>query len=162
MRQRAEVIHDLLAERLETVLPAAMRGAGIDMWLILCQEDNLDPVFTTMIPMDTWCPILQMLVFFDRGDGRGVERINLSGTNTHDLYDRPYRGQLEREQWPLLRQIIEERDPQRIGVNIGSVQWAAGGLTHNLYKQLVAAAAARSTSSGSSRPSRWPPAGWPR
>jgi len=137
MRQRAEVIHRVLASRLETVLTEAMRAAGIDLWLILCQEDNLDPVFTTLIPMDTWCPILQMLVFFDRGGDRGVERINISGTNTHDLYDRPYRGQLEREQWPLLRRIIQERDPKTIGVNIGSIQWAAGGLTHNLYTQLV-------------------------
>jgi len=137
MRQRAQVIHDVLAERLRTVLPPAMRESGIDMWLILCQEDNPDPVFTTLIPMGAWTPILQMLVFYDRGDDRGVECINISGTDTHDLYDRPYRGQLEREQWPLLRQIVAERDPQRIGINIGSVQWAAGGLTHNLYQQLV-------------------------
>jgi Xaa-Pro aminopeptidase len=137
MRQRAEVIRRILARRLESVLPEAMRASGIDLWLIVCQEDNLDPVFTTLIPMDTWCPILQILVFHDRGGERGVERMNISGTNTHDLYDRPYRGQLEREQWPLLRRIIQERDPRAIGVNIGATQWAAGGLTHNLYAQLM-------------------------
>ncbi len=37
----------------------------------------------------------------------------------------------------MLRQIVEERDPKRIGINIGRIQWAAGGLTHNLYRQLV-------------------------
>jgi hypothetical protein len=137
MREQAQVIHQLLKQRLETILPMAMRESGLDMWLILCQEDDLDPVFTTLIPMDTWCPILQMLVFYDRGQGRGVEGINISGTKTHDLYDRPYTGQVEEEQWPLLRRIIEERDPQRIGINTGAVQWAAGGLTHNLYTQLV-------------------------
>jgi Xaa-Pro aminopeptidase len=137
MRQRAGVIHRNLKRRLDTILPVAMREAGIDMWLVLCQEDDLDPVFRTMIPMDTWCPILQMLVFYDRGPEQGVERINISGTNTHELYDRPYTGQLEREQWSLLLKIIQERDPQRIGINIGAVQWAAGGLTHNLYTQLV-------------------------
>jgi len=136
MRQRATVIYQLLQQRLTTVLPAAMRATGIDCWLILCQEDNLDPVYTTMIPMDTWCPILQMLVFCDRGEA-GVERLNLAATNTHDLYQRPYTGQIEAEQWPLLIKLIEERDPQRIGINIGSTQWAAGGLTHNLYQQLV-------------------------
>jgi hypothetical protein len=139
MRQRAEVVHQALEGRLETILPAAMRETGLDMWLILCQEDDLDPVFTTMIPMDTWCPILQMLVFYDRGPERGVERINISGTNMRGLYDWPYRGQREAEQWPLLRQIVESRDPRRIGINVGATQWAAGGLTHNLYTQLVAA-----------------------
>ncbi|MBX3014385.1 MAG: M24 family metallopeptidase [Caldilineaceae bacterium] len=137
MRQRAEVIYQLLKQRLATVMPAAMRATGIDFWLILCQEDNLDPVYTTLIPMDTWCPILQILVFYDRGDGT-IEGSNISGTNTHDLYQRPYSGQLETEQWPLLLQLIAERDPQRIGINIGATQWAAGGLTHNLYQQLIA------------------------
>ena len=138
MRQRAETINANLRMRLETLLPVAMRSSGLDMWLILCQEDNPDPVFSTLIPMDTWCPILQILVFFDGGLERGVERINISGTNTHDLYDRPYAGQLEEKQWPLLRQIISERDPQRIGINIGATAWAAGGLTHNLLQQLLA------------------------
>ncbi|MDI7274500.1 MAG: M24 family metallopeptidase [Anaerolineae bacterium] len=136
MRQRSEVIHRILKRRLDTVLPLAMREAGIDMWIVLCQEDDLDPVFTTLIPMDTWCPILQMLVFYDRGPEQGVERINISGTETRGLYDWPYRGQIESEQWPLLRQIVEERNPRRIGINTGSIQWAAGGLTHNLYTQL--------------------------
>ncbi len=136
MRERADVIHRLLEERFQAILPMAMREAGLDMWLVLCQEDNLDPVFSTMIPMDTWCPILQILVFCDRGGDEGVERINISGTNMRGLCDWPLRSQLENEQWPLLKQIVEERDPQRIGVNIGAVQWAAGGLTHNLYLQL--------------------------
>ena len=136
MRERAALINRNLRGRLDAILPLAMRETGFDMWIVLCQEDNPDPVFTTLIPMDTWCPILQILVFYDRG-AAGVERINISGTNTHDLYDRPYRGQLEREQWPLLRKIVEERDPKRIGINTGAIQWAAGGLTHNLYNQLV-------------------------
>jgi Xaa-Pro aminopeptidase len=137
MRQRADVIWRALKKRLDTILPVAMRENGFDMWLILCQEDDLEPVFKTMIPMDTWCPILQTLVFYDRGEAEGVERINISGTNMHDLYDWPYRGQLPEEQWPLLKQVIQERDPKRIGINTGSIQWAAGGLTHNLYTQLV-------------------------
>jgi len=135
MRERAEIVNRVLETRLDTILPIAMREAGIDMWLILCQEDNLDPVFTTLVPFDTWCPILQMLVFYDTGDT--VERINLSGTNTYNLYDRPIATQLSEEQWPKLIEVIQARDPQRIGINVGAVQWAGGGLTHNLYTQLV-------------------------
>jgi len=137
MRQRAEVIRRLLKKRLDIILPLAMRENSFDLWIILCQEDNLDSVFKTLIPMDTWCPILQMLVFYDRGSEEDIECINISGTDTHNLYHRPYKGQLEREQWSLLRKVVEERDPKRIGINIGSVQWAAGGLTYNLYNQLI-------------------------
>lgn len=136
MRRRAEVIHRQLKQRLAEIMPGALRAAGCDMWLILCQEDNLDPVYTTLIPLDTWCPILQLLVFVDRG-ADGVAGINISGTNTHDLYQRPYSGQIEAEQWSHFLQLLTEVDPGRIGINIGSVQWAAGGLTHNLYQQLL-------------------------
>jgi len=138
-RQQAEVINRILASRLDTILPLAMREAGLDMWLIICQEDDFDPVFTTLIPMDTWCPILQILIFYDRGPDQGVERINLSMTETGDLYEKPWKDPREhyKDQWPLLKQIIQERNPKRIGINIGSVEWAAGGLTYNLHKQLV-------------------------
>ncbi len=139
MRQRAEITGRILRERLDDLLPAVMRETGYDMWLVICQEDDYDPVFATLMPFDSWCPILQMLVFFDRGEA-GLERINLSMTRTPPgLYDRPWTGTDHREQWAELRRLIEERDPQRIGINTGGVQWAAGGLTHNLHTQLAQA-----------------------
>lgn len=128
----------LLRDRLETVLPAAMRETGFDMWLVLCQEDDYDPIFRTLVPPDSWCPILQMLVFYDRGTGP-VERINLSMSDFGDLYEKPWTGHREDEQWELLGRIVNERKPRRIGINIGRTQWAAGGLTHNLYTRLCAA-----------------------
>lgn len=143
MRQRDAVIRRNLEKRLETILPLAMRENDFDMWLILCQEDDFDPMFSTMMPMNTWCPILQMLVFCDRGEAEGIERINLSMTRTQGLYDKVWSGTHHEEQWPLLREIIERLDPRRIGINTGAIQWAAGGLTHNLYTQLVQALPAR-------------------
>jgi len=139
VREQARVIREVLQKRLETVLPVAMREAGFDMWVILCQEDAPDPVFASMMAMDAWCPILQMLVLFDRGADKGVERISIAMTNTGGLFEQPWKGHNEAEQWPLLARIVEERDPRRIGINIGRVQWAAGGLTHNLHDQLVQA-----------------------
>ena len=136
VRQQSDLITELVRERLDTILPAAMREAGLDVWLVLCQEDNPDPLYPTMIPMDNWSPILSMLVMVDEG-GR-VRRYNLSAVDTKDLYERPYAGQLEEMQWPILVDLLTKRDPRTIGIDIGSVAWAAGGLTHNLYNQLVA------------------------
>jgi len=137
VKEQTEVTKKILRKRLDTVLPLALRDGGIDMWLIICQEDDLDPVYKTMIPRDTWPKVLQMLIFFDRGTELGVERINLSMTDTADLYDKPWNGGNHPEQWRILSEIIIERDPKRIGINIGDVNWAAGGLTHNLFNQLV-------------------------
>jgi len=135
IRERADLMREVLVERLDTVLPLAMREAGLDMWIVLCQEDDYDPVFRTLMPMDVWAPIVQALVFHDRGDA--IERLNISMAHTGDLYPKPWHGHDEREQWAMLRQVVAERDPRRIGINIGRVQWAAGGLTHNLYCQLT-------------------------
>ncbi len=138
LRKQDELIYKILEQRFTTILPAAMREAGIDMWVILCQEDDPDPVFRTMIPFNCWTPILQMLVFFDRGD-KGIERLNISMTDTQGLFESPWKGHNYWEQWDALAQIIRERQPQKIGLNIGSIQWAAGGLTHNLYQQFTQA-----------------------
>lgn len=139
MRQRDSLYRQVLEERLDSLLPAAMRDTGIDMWLVVCQEDDLDPVFRTMMPMFTWCPILQILIFSQPSGADTVERVNLSMTKTGGLYREPWTGRHHEEQWRRLAEIVSERDPQRIGINVGSVQWAAGGLTHNLYTRLCQA-----------------------
>ncbi|MBN1999940.1 M24 family metallopeptidase [candidate division KSB1 bacterium] len=135
VREQSNLITKLVMNRLDTVLPLAMKEAGLDMWIILCQEDDLDPIYKTMIPMDCWSPILQMLIFVDEGDGK-IKRYNVSGTDTKDLYERPYIGQLEEKQWSVLLDLVNKRDPKTIGVNIGTVKWCGGGLTYNLYRQL--------------------------
>lgn len=135
LRQQSDLITELLRERLETILPAAMADGELDMWIVLCQEDDLDPLYKTMIPFDNWCPILSCLVF--ARDGDGVRRYNLSACDTKDLYERTYSGQLEEKQWPLLVELVTQHDPERLGLNIGTVAWAAGGLTWNLYNQLM-------------------------
>lgn len=135
VREQSNLITELVRDRLDTVLPLAMREAGLDIWIILCQEEDLDPVYKTMIPMDCWSPILQMLIFVDEGNGK-IKKYNVSGTDTKDLYERPYIGQLEEKQWPVLLDLVSNRDPKTIGVNIGTVKWSGGGLTYNLYRQL--------------------------
>ena len=137
LRERAAVTNRILKLRLDTILPVAMRDGSLDMWIVICQEDNLDPLMQHLVPMDTWCPILQIYIFAAAVGKQGIERMNLSLTDTRDLYEKPWGGYSQDEQWELLAGIVEQRNPERIGINIGSTQWAAGGLTHNLYTQLI-------------------------
>ncbi len=139
LREQDALSRTILRKRLATVLPEAMRSAGIDMWLILCHEDNYDPIFSTMVPVRTWAPILQMLIFHDRGDDAGVECLNLSMSDLGDLYQKVWHGFYHTEQWLRLAEIVAERDPRRIGINIGDIQWCAGGLTSSLHRKLVQA-----------------------
>lgn len=142
VRERCEVINRILRKRLDTILPMVMRETGFDMWLVMCWEDNWDPVFMSMIPEGAGTPkILLMLVFYDRGE-EGIERINLSRANTLDLYSSPYKietynVQKSDQQWVYLREIIETRDPKRIAINQSEVTWAADGLSATLKENLV-------------------------
>ena len=144
MRDRAELVFRITQKRLDLLLPKFMRETGFDMWIITCNEDNLDPVFKTMIPYENWCPITQIIVFFDRGPEKGVERLNVSRTNLRGLYKNVWDAaawdtKKKESQWDCLGRIVRERDPRRIGINEGEIQWAAGGLTVVLKKRLVEA-----------------------
>jgi len=144
IRDRAGLVFQITQKRLETLIPAFMRQTGFDMWIITCNEDNLDPIFKTMIPYENWCPITQILVFFDRGPEKGVERLNVSRTDTMGLYTNVWDAgawdtHRKESQWDCLGRIVRERDPKRIGINEGEIQWAAGGLTVVLKNRLVEA-----------------------
>jgi hypothetical protein len=135
VREQARIVNQLLAKRFDTLLPRFMREANIDMWLVICHEDNHDPVFRTMIPWQSWTPILQILVFFDTGTH--VERINLSRTNMQGLMPpSPWSPLSELDQWECLRQVIVDRNPRRIGINQSEIIWAADGLTATLKDKL--------------------------
>jgi Xaa-Pro aminopeptidase len=114
------------------------------MWIIACNEDNLDPVFETMVPYENWNPITQVLVLFDLGEGKGVERLNVSRTDTQGLFKNAWDAaawdtKKGEGQWDALGRVVRERDPKRIGLNEGEVQWAAGALTAVLKKRIVEA-----------------------
>ena len=142
IRDRAALVLSTTQKRLDQLLPKFRRETGFDMWIITCNEDNLDPVFLTMVPYENWCPITQILVFFDLGPEKGVERLNVSRTDTQGLHKNAWDAaawdtQKKESQWDCLGRIVRERDPKKIGVNEGEIQWAAGGLTAALKKSLV-------------------------
>ena len=144
IRERAALVYKITAKRLDTLLPRMMRETGFDMWIISCNEDNLDPIFETMVPYENWNPITQILVLFDQGQGKGVERLNVARTDTQGLFKNAWDAaawdtKKAESQWDALGRVVRERDPKRIGLNEGEVQWAAGGLTVVLKKSIVEA-----------------------
>ena len=142
IRERAALTLQITQKRLDVLLPKMMRETGFDMWIISCNEDNPDPIFETMVPYENWNPITQILVLFDQGAEKGVERLNVSRTDTQGLFKNVWDAaawdtQKKESQWDCLGRIVRERNPKTIGINEGEVQWAAGGLTAVLKKRLV-------------------------
>ncbi len=142
IRERVATVNRIVESRLDQVLPMAMRETGFDMWIIVTNEDNYDPVFQTVIPYNTWAPITQILVFWDPGRGRPIERLNVSRTSLQGLYKdvwdvAAWDTRKVESQWDALARVVRERDPNVIGIHEGEVQWAAGGLTVPLKRALV-------------------------
>ena len=135
-RERPEVINRVLRHRLDELLPPLMRETGIDMWLVINREYNEDPVYLTLVPEPVFAARrTTILMFHDRGEA-GVERVTVSRYPIANFYEAVWQGGDLDEQWARLAEIIAERDPKRIGINV-SRDWPLGdGLTASLEARL--------------------------
>ena len=135
-REQAPIVRARIEERFETLLPELMRREGIDMWIVISREYNDDPVFKSMAPLTTYSSRRRtILVFHDRGGAEGVERISV-GRFDYDGLFQVHRTHND-SQYVGLRQLVEERDPRRIGINVSNSWNHADGLTHNEYERLA-------------------------
>lgn len=143
LRKQAEIQQEWLKIRLERILPTLMRRNGIAMWLIICREYNEDPVFFSLVSPDTFSARRRtILVFFDRGPEKDVERLALGGGSHGGLYKvfrdpASERRELWGEsQWILLKKVIEERNPATIAINISRTHAFSDGLSAGEWEAL--------------------------
>lgn len=153
LREQADRQQAWLRERLETALPQLMRKHGVRMWIVPMREYNEDPVFKALVSPTTFAARRRTIyVFFDRGEGQGVERLALGGSTQGGLYEARRapqlvdRGGARRaaellgpEQWQLLKQVVEERKPDSIAINVSPAIAFADGLTHGEYEGMAQA-----------------------
>ena len=147
LREQAAIQQAWLRERLEVNLPQVMRDHGVAMWVVAMREYNEDPVFRALVSPTTFAARRRTVyVFFDRGEAEGVERIALGGGSMGGLYE-AYRTELATStgqqaelwgagQWRLLAQLVRERDPATIAVNISDEHNFADGLTAGEWEQM--------------------------
>ncbi len=147
LRQQAAVQQEWIRERLETNLPRIMREQGVDMWIVSMREYNEDPVFRALVAPTSFAARRRTIyVFFDRGPGEGVERLALGGGSQGGLYEAfrtnlPTSNDQQAElwgagQWRLLAQLVGERDPRVIAVNIDHEHNFADGMTAGEWEQM--------------------------
>lgn len=144
MRGRAAVVDAWLEHRLDAVVPALMRREGIQMWIISAREYNEDPVIRSMLPA-TWIAARRrtILVFFDRGEAEGVERLAVARYDVGRAFPGAWEPEEQPDQWERLADLVAERDPASIALNRSSTFALADGLTGTEYDALRAALPAR-------------------
>ncbi|MEO8500297.1 MAG: M24 family metallopeptidase [Vicinamibacteria bacterium] len=146
LREQDAIRQDWLKLRLERFLPTLMRRHGVAMWLVINREYNEDPVFRSLIsPSVMFARRRTILVFFDRGGEKGIERLALGGGTNGGLYelyrdpDNAGREIMGDSQWQTLRKVIEQRQPSTIALDISHTHAFSDGLSAGEREQVESA-----------------------
>jgi len=138
--------------RVGKLLPAAMRRAGVDAWVVVCRENDNDPLAMHVGGENAGAPAA--FLFFLKGEA--VESLALSpageATALKDmgLHDRVVVLERGGSLWEPLAERVKAANPSKIAIN-SSGMTVADGLSHTqrmaLEKALGPELAARLTSS---------------
>lgn len=140
LSEQADIRDRWLGERLDTLIPTLMREHNVDMWILVAREYLEDPVMATMFNATTMRARRRtILVFFDPGEGEKIERLTVSRYEMGGYFDPAWNPEDGLNQWERLAELIEERDPNSIALNISPASAFADGLTQSQYADMVAA-----------------------
>lgn len=137
LRDRPAAENRMVTERLEILLPDLMAQTGYDMWLVIAREYAEDPVYYSLVPQPTFAARRTTMLVFNRTE-EGLERLTVNRYPLGEPYETAWSGGDLDEQWAALGELIAEKDPSRIGINVSRDWPVADGLTHGLYERLVA------------------------
>jgi Xaa-Pro aminopeptidase len=138
LEDQAKLEDEILKERFETVLPEIMERTGFDMWIIISSEYNEDPVIKTMLP-STWMAARRttMLVIYQPEKGAKLQTQAVARYDVGEIFKRAWNPDTQADQWKRLAEIIEEKNPKKIGVNMSNDFSHADGLVKSEYDLLM-------------------------
>ena len=139
-RERADLRDEILADRFENLLPELMDRSGIDMWLVISREYNEDPVMRTMLPA-RWLNARRRTIFMFYRDAASntMERLAVARYDVGKNIKSAWEKEQQPDQWARLVELIRERNPEKIGINISEHFGIADGLVHTDYLELLEA-----------------------
>ena len=137
-KDRAVVVNNILKDRLNNLLPKLMDQSGIDMWVLISREYNEDPVLKTMLPAEWLNARRRTIILFYRNkknnimDKLAVARYNF-GDNILSAWDK----EKQPVQWERLVELIQERNPEKIGLNFSTDFNISDGLDKTDYDEFM-------------------------
>ena len=137
-RDRATVIDEVLADRFNNLLPKLMDRADIDMWVVISREYNEDPVLKTMLP-STWLNARRrtILVFYRDKEANTIEKLAVARYNVGKNIISAWDKEKQPDQWQRLLEIIEKRNPSKIGLNYSDNYGLADGIVKTDYDAFI-------------------------
>ena len=139
-RERAATENRILAERLDTLIPQIMRAEGVDLWLLVAREYFEEPVVATMLDAENMHARRRtILIFFDPGEGKPVERLTVSRYGLGGLFAPAWNPDEEPDQWAAVAKLIGARNPKTIAINSSDLYQFADGMTLSQYDRFMSA-----------------------
>ncbi len=137
-RERAVVVDEILADRFDNLLPKLMDRTGLDMWILISREYNEDPVLKTMLPA-TWLNARRrtIILFYRNKEKNSIEKLAVARYNFGDNIVSAWDKDKEPNQWVRLMQLIEERNPEKIGLNYSTHFNISDGLDKTDYDEFM-------------------------
>ncbi|UAJ09349.1 M24 family metallopeptidase [Glacieibacterium megasporae] len=138
LREQAAVIDADLKTRLDTIVPRLMREQHADMWVLVAREYAEDPVVATMLDARSLHARRRtILIFFDPGGGKPLERLTVSRYGLAGLFAPVWDPSKEPDQWRAFAAIVAARNPHKIVVDVSPLTAFGDGLTHSQYEALA-------------------------
>ncbi len=137
-RDRALKINDVLEDRFDNLLPKLMDKTDIDMWILISREYNEDPVLKTMLPAE-WLNARRrtILVFYRVKEKNTLDKLAVARYNFGENIISAWDKEKQPNQWKRLNEIIEQRNPNKIGLNFSKHFNIADGLDKTDYEEFV-------------------------
>lgn len=137
-KNRAVKINEILKNRFENVLPELMDKTGIDMWILISREYNEDPVLKTMLPAE-WLNARRrtILVFYRDKENNSLDKLAVARYNFGENIISAWDKEKQPDQWKRLNEIIDERNPKKIGLNYSKYFNIADGLDKTDFEEFT-------------------------
>jgi len=135
LKERARVIEEIQKDRFDNLLPKLMEETGIDMWVIITREYNEYPVIKTLLP-PTWLNARRrtILAFHYDKKTKDLEKVAIArysfGKNIPSIWNK----EEEPNQMKALAKFIEEKNPEKIGLNFSNHFALADGIVKTDYE----------------------------
>jgi Xaa-Pro aminopeptidase len=137
-RDQSIVIDELLADRINNLLPNLMEKAGIDMWVLISREYNEDPVLKTFLP-STWFSARRrtIIVFYNDPGKKVFEKLAIARYNVGETIKASWDMNKFPDQWDALADIINKSDPRKIAINTSEDFGHADGMVYTEHRQFM-------------------------
>ena len=135
LKEQATIINEILADRIQNLLPKLMDEADLDCWVLISREYNEDPILKTFLPAE-WLSARRrtILVFYRDKAKQSIESYAIARYPVGKSIQAAWNPEKEPDQWKALSALIKRIAPQKIGINTSENFGHADGIDHTEFE----------------------------